>query len=156
MTLALESRLRALAVQELEQLVREPSAPDDPLAELQRLESQVRSLFLLEERDINEVRQLLASHLQVWLVLIRSDAPTILWSGSDRPQFSEYLMGLCDLLTGGLLEAIAANDSVAVAEFSSRFLDCGLPEIELSAATMILTRQLCLLSSREFERAAAG
>ncbi|EPX59129.1 hypothetical protein D187_003231 [Cystobacter fuscus DSM 2262] len=63
-------------------------------------------------------------------------------------------MVLCDLLMGGLLEAIATNDHAAVAEFRLRFLERELPEIELSAATMLLARQLCLLSGREFERAA--
>lgn len=63
-------------------------------------------------------------------------------------------MVLCDLLMGGLLEAIATNDNAAVVEFHMRFLERELPEIELSAATMILARQLCLLSGREFERAA--
>jgi len=154
MTLALEPRLRALAEQELEQLGREPRTPDEPVAELQRLESQARSLFLLEERDIAEVRQLLTSHLRVWLMLIRSDAPTALWSGSDRPQAGEYLMILCELLLGGLLEAIAVNDHAAVNEFRSRFLEREPPELELSASTMLLARQLCFLSGREFERAA--
>lgn len=154
MTLALEPRLRALAVQELEQLGREPWAADDPVAELQRLESQARALFLMEERDIAEVQQLLTSHLRAWLVLIRSDAPATLWSGTDRPHAGEYLMVLCDLLIGGLLEAIASNDTAAVTEFRLRFLDREPPGIELSAATMILARQLCFLSSREFERAA--
>ncbi len=154
MTLALDSRLRALAARELEQLGREPWAPGEPVAELQRLESQARALFLMEERDIAEVQQLLASHLQAWLALIRSDAPAALWSGSDRPQAGEYLMVLCDLLMGGLLESIVANDNAAVDEFRLRFLDRELPEIELSAATMTLARQLCLLSGREFERVA--
>ncbi|WNG21355.1 hypothetical protein [Cystobacter fuscus] len=154
MTLALESRLRALAAQELEQLGREPWAPSDPVAELQRLESQARAMFLMEERDLAEVQQLLASHFHAWLALIRSDAPAALWSGSDRPQAGEYLMVLCDLLLGGLLEAIVANDNAAVAEFRLRFLDREPPGIELSAATMILARHLCLLYGREFERAA--
>ncbi|MFY0581984.1 hypothetical protein ACN28S_53805 [Cystobacter fuscus] len=154
MTLALESRLRVLAAQEFEQLGREPWVPDDPVAELQRLESQARAVFLMEERDITEVQQLLASHLRAWLALIRSNVPDALWSGSDRPQAGEYLMVLCGLLMGGLLEAIAANDNAAVAEFHLRFLKRELPEIELSAATMILARQLCLLSGREFEGAA--
>ena len=155
MTLVLETRLRALAAQELEQLGREPREIKESMAELQRLESQARALFLLEDRDISEVQQLLTSHHREWLALIRSDEPLALWSGSERPQASEYLMVLCELLLGGLLEAIAVNDNAAVAEFRGRFLELELPEIELSAATMILARQLCFLSGREFEHAAS-
>jgi len=154
MTLSLEPRLRALAAQELEQLGREPPAPDDPMTELQRLESQARALFFFEEREIAEVQHLLASHHRAWLALIRSDAPSELWSGTERPQASEYLMDLCALLIGGLLEAIAVEDHAAGAEFRSRFLERELPESDLSESTLILARQLCFLSGGEFERAA--
>jgi hypothetical protein len=154
MTLVLEPRLRALAAQELEQLGREPRKLDAPMAELQWLEAQARAIFLFEDRDIAEVQQLLATHHQAWLALIRSDEPSALWFGGDRPQANEYLMVLCDHLIGGLLEAIAVNDNAAVAEFRLRFLERQPPELELSAATMILARQLCFLSGQEFERAA--
>jgi hypothetical protein len=154
MTLALEPRLRALAEQELEESGRAPRAQDEPMAELQRLESQIRALFLFEEHDIAEVRSLLASHHQAWLALVRSDETSVVWSGSERPQFSEFLMALCDGLLGGLLEAIAIGDEAAVTEFRSRFVQRALPEFELPAATMLLARQLCFLFGHEFERAA--
>lgn len=154
MSLELERRLRALAAQELEESGHVPQAQDAPMAELQRLDSRIQSLFLLEEHDITEVRSLLTSHHQAWLALVRSDEPSVVWSGSERPQFSEFLMELCDSLLGGLLEAIAIDDDASVTEFRSRFMGLGPPEFELSAATMLLARQLCLLFGHEFERSA--
>jgi hypothetical protein len=151
---SLESRLHALAAQELEELGREPRVPQGPVAELLRVESRLRSLFLMREHGISEVQELLASGLRAWLSFIHSDEPRAFWSDGNRPQFSEYLMTLCGLLVGGLTAAIATRDDALVAEFRSRFGERELPEFEIAAATLLLCRQLCLMQDQDFERAA--
>ncbi|RKH89455.1 hypothetical protein D7Y21_10560 [Corallococcus sp. AB045] len=154
MALMVEARLQALATQELEELGRASPGSEDLMSTLPRLESQARAMFLLEEREVPEVRHVLSQHRRAWLEFIRSDLPAVIWTGIDAPQASEQLMVVCELLSGGLLSAIAAGDEVAVATFRTRFFELALPEPDLSLATLLLTRQLCLLAGLEFDSAA--
>ncbi|WP_147447187.1 hypothetical protein [Corallococcus sp. CA054B] len=153
MALIVESRLRALATQEIEELGRASPSSEDLMSTLQRLEAQARAMFLLEEREVPDVRHVLSQHRQAWIEFIRSDLTSVVWTGSDGPQASEYLMVICELSIVGLLSAIAAGDGMAVAAFRARFFDCAPPEPELSLATLLLTRQLLLLAEMEFDRA---
>jgi hypothetical protein len=119
---------------------------------MQRLESEARSLFLLEDRPISEVRVVIARFVREWGAFVRSGEPWRL-TGFEGPHASEHSMAVWDLVLDGVWTVAAGADEDAFMLASRQFLSVDMPASEIGAASVRLARWICLLRAGPSDRA---
>ena len=144
-----EDRLRTLALDELRYLAQDEStAGRSSVTRWLRLESEARSVFLLEDHEPGEARgvlsSLVSSLVEAWRALLIAEEP-----GSSRllagPHTPEEMMTVWDVTLGGLWTAVALDDRESISRVLPRILAREPQDAALAQACIVQARQIYLL-----------